>query len=501
MVEFISQRVIGRLAGVLFVASSLLLIPGIVLEAGQNTSSRREELLPLALAGVVIGTMVLFMPWQRWHRSTSLALVPVALVLITTGNVVEPDPWTYQIYFVVLFVWVGVGHPRWTSLKMAPLASAAYLLPGLWGSLPPAAYEAALVVMPTCLLVGESLAWVSNKLRRAEAMDMRRMLDMHSLLQATVQMAHQTDPRHTADLTAELAVRLLGGNSAVVLLLDASGGVRGAGGYAWPGTPDTLSSRWLDKPARDALTTGEIVHHDSRASAGHLTAAARGVPVVFLPLMGTVEPLGLVMITFDEADDTQEIDAFTSGLARTFATQATLAFERLQTTSRLVDASMRDPLTGIGNRREADAALRRVRPGDAVCLIDLDHFKAVNDTYGHATGDQALSSLAHFLQDRLREGDTVARYGGEEFLVIMRSVGAAAQLAMQRLSEEWQSTRPVTTFSAGVAVHDDALAQQATLALADGALYGAKQGGRNRVFLAGQVEDDATIVLNPSPAS
>ena len=499
--EFISQRVIGRLAGLLFIASSLLLVPGILLDRLNENSGHRDELLPVIVAGVVIGLLVLLMPWQRWRRSASLSLVPVALVLITAGNTIEPDPWTYQIYFVVLFAWIGVAHPPGTSLKMLPLATASYLLPGVWEPLPRAAYDAALMVMPTCLLVGEAVAWVSAKLRRAEAMDMRRMLDMHSLLQATVQLAHQTDPRHTADLTAELAVRLLGGNSAVVLLLDAPGGVQGAGGYAWPGNPDALYSRWLDKPARDALTTGEIVHHDSSVSAGHLTAAARGAPVVFLPLTGTVEPLGLVMITFDEDDDTREIDAFTSGLARTFAAQATLAFERLQNTSRLVDASMRDPLTGIGNRREADGALRRVRPGDAVCLIDLDHFKDVNDTYGHATGDQALSSLARFLQDRLREGDTVARYGGEEFLVIMRSGGVSAKVAMQRLSEEWQTTRPVTTFSAGIAVHDDALTQQATLALADAALYGAKQAGRNRVFLAGDVGDEATIILDPSPAS
>ena len=496
MVDFISQRVIARLAGLLFIASSLLILPGILLEETGASASAAEAgdasgLLVVVAGGVVIGLVTLLLPWHRWPRRASLVLVPVALVLIAVGNVIKPDPWTYPIYFVVVFVWLGVGHPRWASTKFAPLATVAYLIPDVWTELPSAAYEAAVVVMPTCVLVGESLAWVSARLRRAEDNDRRRMRDMHSLLQATVQLAHQNDPVEAANLTAEVAVRLLDGTSAIVLLLDASGAVRGAGAHAWPGPPDIVYSRWLDKPARDALRTGAIVHHAGSASAGHLTSAARGAPVVFLPLVGTSEPLGLVMVTFDAEDSTTDIDAFTSGLARTFATQASLSFERLQATRQLVDASLRDPLTGIGNRREADAALRRVRPGDAVCLIDLDHFKDVNDTYGHATGDQVLAGLAAFLQQRLRDGDTVARYGGEEFLVIMRGSGAGARLAVERISEEWQATEPITTFSAGLAVHDDAISQPATLALADGALYGAKQAGRNRVFLTGLADADA----------
>jgi diguanylate cyclase (GGDEF)-like protein len=335
---------------------------------------------------------------------------------------------------------------------------------------------------------------VSSKLRRAELQDARRMQAMQRLVEASVSLARQGDPHRAADLVAELASRMVASRSAVVLLTDDDGSVHGMGSYAWPGAVDNIHARWLDHAARAALETGEIVVHRGGASeAGHLAVIARGAPIAFLPLIGSSEPVGLVMLVFEDGDPVH-IDDFTRQLARTFATQATLAFERLEATEMLLAASLKDPLTGIGNRRAADQALRRVRDGDAVVLIDLDHFKEVNDRLGHAAGDQALASLASFLQNFLRDGDAVARYGGEEFVVILRAVAQGAKVAVERIASEWRLTDPIATFSAGVAVQSGATPGTTTLALADEALYVAKNSGRDRVVLAGE-DIEAAISL------
>jgi diguanylate cyclase (GGDEF)-like protein len=150
----------------------------------------------------------------------------------------------------------------------------------------------------------------------------------------------------------------------------------------------------------------------------------------------------------------------------------------------LRDASVRDELTGVGNRRHGMAALERLRPGDAVLLLDLDRFKDVNDRDGHAGGDAVLVSLAKLLERSMRGADAVARLGGEEFLVVASQAGGAAPAVAQRLVEDWRGTRPRTTVSVGVTVHQAGEAPEHALARADRALYDAKRAGRDRSIYA-----------------
>jgi diguanylate cyclase (GGDEF)-like protein len=146
----------------------------------------------------------------------------------------------------------------------------------------------------------------------------------------------------------------------------------------------------------------------------------------------------------------------------------------------LAEVSVRDELTGIGNRRHASELLASLEPGDAVVMIDLDHFKSVNDTDGHEGGDRVLQSLAQYLQAGVRDGDTVARYGGEEFVMVLHQIGDGGLPAVQRLCTGWRRSAPRTTFSAGVAVHRSGETSADTLARADVALYRAKRTGRDR---------------------
>ncbi len=491
MAEFLSQRLTARLGAVLFVLSGVVTLVNLALPS--PTERHIPAMIGIAIGAILTGSVAWFLPWHRWPRKATLPLVPCAFVMIALGGMASLRPWSYAVYWVVVFVWLGVAHPRWTSARFAPVAAVAYLSPFVvveHGGID--AFTSVAVVLPVCLLVGESLAWISGMLRSAERLDLRRMTDMEALLDATVSLARQTEPTGAANLVAELAVRLLRGDSAVVLLADTAGTLRGTGGHRWQGRVQALEPTWLDSAARAALTDGDVTVHDG-GIAGHLTRASKGAPALFLPLLGANGPLGLLMVTFPSGTR-PSLDAFASGLARTFSTQAGLAFERLQATKVLLDASLRDALTGVGNRRQADVLLAQVKPGDAVAILDLDHFKSVNDRWGHARGDEVLVALARYLDRSLRDGDAVARFGGEEFLVVLRQAGPHAAAALERLVEGWRRTEPVTTFSTGVAVHATGAKPTATLIAADQALYRAKDAGRDCVRDAGEGHAPAEVL-------
>ncbi len=164
------------------------------------------------------------------------------------------------------------------------------------------------------------------------------------------------------------------------------------------------------------------------------------------------------------------------------------ALERNQQLARL------DDLTGLPNRRHAMELLayeerraQRQPVMPCLCLLDIDHFKAINDTHGHPAGDEALRLLARHAVKALRAPDLLARWGGEEFLLLMPDTTMAEALGvLERLRqvlaqpEPW-SERPELklTFSAGVTAYQAGETMQQALTRADGALYQAKQQGRN----------------------
>jgi len=155
-----------------------------------------------------------------------------------------------------------------------------------------------------------------------------------------------------------------------------------------------------------------------------------------------------------------------------------------------------DPLTGLANRRETLARLqheldRTARVGRPLSLImlDLDHFKAVNDTWGHATGDAVLVAVAEVCRKALRRIDLAGRWGGEEFLIVLPDADAEAALAAAERLRAALAQRSITTRDApltvsaslGVATASASMQADDLVAHADAALYRAKEAGRNRV--------------------
>jgi diguanylate cyclase (GGDEF)-like protein len=165
---------------------------------------------------------------------------------------------------------------------------------------------------------------------------------------------------------------------------------------------------------------------------------------------------------------------------------------------KLYRAALRDPLTRLYNRRYLLSQLEsefsyveRHRTPLSVVMLDIDHFKQVNDTYGHLVGDEVLAGFAALLQVTIRGEDLAARYGGEEFILVCRGVVAEVALKIAErilrqvgeaaLSAEEPDLR--VTVSAGVAAvpHPKITTPQELIAAADRALYDAKRAGRNRV--------------------
>lgn len=161
---------------------------------------------------------------------------------------------------------------------------------------------------------------------------------------------------------------------------------------------------------------------------------------------------------------------------------------------RSLEMAVTDQLTGLRNRRyvrrHLDSLLRT--EAAAVLILDIDHFKSINDTYGHNIGDAALRDVAERLREQLRAVDVVARYGGEEFLAVLAGAQAqAAMLVAERLREA-VAGKPVSvegltvpvTLSIGVAVGAPGMPAEKLIGAADAALYRAKRDGRNRAYLA-----------------
>ena len=154
--------------------------------------------------------------------------------------------------------------------------------------------------------------------------------------------------------------------------------------------------------------------------------------------------------------------------------------------------SSTDPLTGLANRRACDTRFQQLNAGPrkyAIIMLDIDHFKQVNDNHGHDEGDKVLTRVADLLNNRLRPHDFIARWGGEEFVVILESISSADAKAVsdalrQCIEEGTASDAIPVTASLGLALSANGQAAMDTLKSADEALYAAKAAGRNRVRVA-----------------
>lgn len=230
------------------------------------------------------------------------------------------------------------------------------------------------------------------------------------------------------------------------------------------------------------------------------THFAGGVPdrYVCVPLVAHGETMGVLMVECGSESVHREVKEHMDGLQQVLQLTG-MAAAALHLRTKLENQSIRDALTGLFNRHFMQITLERemaraVRSGTklAVYMLDVDHFKQFNDTYGHGAGDLMLQSIAGAFQKGVRTEDTVCRYGGEEFAIILPGVTPdTAGIRAERIREAVAAlsipleSAPAghATVSIGIAMFpDDADSAASLLQKADQALYRAKYNGRNQVW-------------------
>lgn len=245
----------------------------------------------------------------------------------------------------------------------------------------------------------------------------------------------------------------------------------------------------LDEVARDAVAA-----EDETAEFCKLL----GVRQAQLSAAASLEEAVQVMARLlDETQRARSLSYALSQRLRSRAEQVEVLARRLE---QIQAEALIDPVCGLENRRGFERAVTEVftsgpRAVVAVLLADVDHFKQLNDTYGHLLGDKVLRAVAHAMQMSIKGRDVAARYGGDEFSVLLLQTTAhdaeavaeqiRAAVAKGRIRRsDGQSLRADVTLSIGVAIGDTGEGFEALMARADTALYQAKRAGRNRVCLA-----------------
>jgi len=244
--------------------------------------------------------------------------------------------------------------------------------------------------------------------------------------------------------------------------------------------------------------TAPVVIRDVSAEPGYLAfwgEADKSGSFAAVPIRHGESNLGILALTRPESDPLTDVEVrFLSAVAATLA----LTIRHTALVDELRESSTHDELTGLANRRllatRLEREIARARRYDtdlALLMLDIDHFKQLNDRFGHPVGDAVLRDIAQVLEEGVRTVDTVARAGGEEFVVLLpRTDGDAASRVADKLRariaahdvDELDGKARIT-ISLGVAVLDAGETADALLARADRALYDAKEAGRDRVVL------------------
>jgi len=257
-----------------------------------------------------------------------------------------------------------------------------------------------------------------------------------------------------------------------------------------------------------AVRSGRVHRVDDPASpllCKHIPAT--GAPAsgyLCVPLAAHGVSLGILHIRFlccaTQGREAEELEA-KQRLAVAIGENLALSLANLKLRETLQNQAIRDPLTGLYNRRYLEETMdrelhrsRRLKAPLGVVMMDLDHFKDFNDSFGHGAGDALLSALAHVITAGIRTEDIACRYGGEEFLLVLP--GASLEITRERADNLRQAVKALqvkyhgrflksTTISLGIAIFpDQGHTAEEVITAADAALYRAKQAGRDRVEIA-----------------
>jgi diguanylate cyclase (GGDEF)-like protein/PAS domain S-box-containing protein len=453
----LGTRSVARVAAALWLGCGALVATVIpFIATGPHTD--RRAIVAVGLVAVAVGAVVWMLPWDRWSQRSTLILVPVAFLMIALFNRAAYDPWSYNVFFLVSFVWVGLAHRQGTALLSSPLLVAAYLIPlAGWDD---AGHGAATLVyvLPTSVLIGEAVGWVAHRLRDAEQARALSESRYSALVRSAAEFVVVVADDGTVVFAGAALERVLG------FAPDDFVG-RNGGDLVYPDDLPLVNAMFGE------VRTGTVERHTFTYRAFHADGHVLWIEATVSDLRDDPSVGGIVVNGRDVT-------------------------ERIEAEERLAHLARHDPLTGLPNRAallddlgRAMARAERRNTAIGVLFLDLDGFKIVNDSLGHAVGDHVLVAAADRVAEHLRSGDLLARLGGDEFTVVLESlddpsepVALAERLVVaMRQPLEIDGRRHVVTASIGIAVTQPGDRDAAeVLRQADLAMYRAKELGKGR---------------------
>jgi diguanylate cyclase (GGDEF)-like protein len=377
-----------------------------------------------------------------------------------------------------------------------------------------AAADSARVDLLWSLVIGVAFAaalttWLARKTLRAEhefarrdavQLDLTRRTEFEARLQRALEMATAEVP--VFDLVAEALRDAAPELNAELLLADSS---RAHFRQVLVSPPDTheMGCGVVSPEDCPAASRGQsLVFPSSTVLDACPNLRGRGCSALCVPVSISGNSVGVFHVTATEGTaPSEDVQRDVEVVARRASERLAMlrAFELSQTEANS------DSLTGLLTRRSLESGVRDLQENSvsyAVAYGDLDHFKQLNDVFGHDAGDRALRTFSHVLRDSLRPADIPCRYGGEEFVIVLPGcpLTEAVQVlerVMQRTAESLAAGHhPIFTVSFGLAASDQAVDFHDVVALADDALLQAKSSGRNQIVVAKC--NDASLALTKS---
>ncbi len=324
----------------------------------------------------------------------------------------------------------------------------------------------------------------------------RTISDLLETQQATLSFSGMLASSLELEILAENSLEMFlekSGSAGGAILYDAGGELQAAAKRGIKDLESVIRSDHIQVALRKGITQRVPLPEDIQLEG--VLAEFKPREIIVLPTTYKNVPLGVIVLgktEFYTAEEQTRLELFRQSFG--LALNNALAHDRLQRLAAL------DPLTGVYNRRfglgrlheEFKRSIRSTIPL-GVMMMDIDHFKSVNDTYGHQVGDRILKSISSIIRTILREGDILVRYGGEEFLAILpaaasddiRLIGERIRRSVEESAViEGNQTIRVTISVGGAAYPNQSVEKEDTLIqLADDALYQAKETGRNRVVI------------------
>jgi len=330
-------------------------------------------------------------------------------------------------------------------------------------------------------------------------------MQISSLFEVGLAMSSEVSLQRLFEVVVDSASRICGSQRCSLMLIDKDGEtmrIRAARGIP-PEIVAKAEARVGEGISGSVAASGEAlfianIEHDGSFSKDNDDSKYNNASLICVPVLVHDTVVGVLNV-----NNKQGGVGFTENdlnLLTLLASQAAVAIDNAHRYQDLSEQAVTDGLTGVYIRRYFDETIERAhRTGRAtgrgfgLLMIDIDHFKSVNDNYGHQTGDEALRTVAGILKTLVRDEDVLARYGGEEFAII---IARANEKATRRIAERIRSTvesTPVETEAhtlkitvsvGGVVFGEHHKTPEAMVEEADQSLYRAKESGRNRVVLA-----------------